>query len=277
VSGRDHRTEQDLQPSTRAALAAVRAIRPLVQQRRGANDVKEKAPNDIVTATDVLVQDAIEQVLREHTPDIAFVGEEGAPTLLHNAPRTWLVDPICGTSNYAAALPLFATNIALVEDGQVVIGCVADGGTGEICVAERGGGAWLVTGGRLQPVQARASYGLLSVDPDLRGSEGIGAFATAFAIAAMECRRWDVRAVGSTIALLHVAAGRLAGAVYTSEGAALHVAAGALLAEEAGARVTDHTGAVWTIDSRILVVGATAELHAELQMLAAEVYARVTG
>jgi myo-inositol-1(or 4)-monophosphatase len=271
-------SEQELHPPTRAALAALRAIRPLVQQRRGASAVTEKAPNDIVTATDVLVQNAIEQVLREHEPDVAFVGEEGRGTMLvSDSPKIWLVDPICGTPNYAAALPLFATNIALVEDGQVVSGCVADGGTGEICVAERGRGAWLVNGGGLFPLRVRAGYGLVSVDPDVRGREGIADFATSFAISAIDKRRWDVRAVGSTIALLYVATGRLAGAVYASKGAALHVAAGALLAREAGASVTDHTGADWTIDSSILVVGATAELHAELQGLAAEVYARATG
>jgi myo-inositol-1(or 4)-monophosphatase len=278
VSNPDLGTERDLQAPTRAALAALRTIRPLVQQRRGAGDVTEKAPNDIVTATDVLVQNAIEQVLRDHEPDITFVGEEGASTLVHYPARVWLVDPICGTPNYAAALPLFCTNIALVEDGRVVTGCVADGGTGEICVAERGRGAWLVGGGGLQRLRAQASYGMLSVDPlDSRGSEGVADFATSFAIAAMEKHRFDVRAVGSTIALLYVATGRLVGAVYRSEGAALHVAAGALLAQEAGARVTDHSGADWTIESPSLVVGATTQVHADLQKLASEVYARVSG
>jgi len=88
--------------------------------------------------------------------------------------------------------------------------------------------------------------------------------------------RWDVRALSSTIALVYVASGRLAGAVYAPLGAALHFAAGALLAVEAGAIVTDHTGADWTIDSPILIAAATRALHAELQTVAARVFARVT-
>jgi fructose-1,6-bisphosphatase/inositol monophosphatase family enzyme len=88
-------------------------------------------------------------------------------------------------------------------------------------------------------------------------------------------RRWDVRALSSTIALVYVASGRLAGAVYAPLGAPLHFAAGVLLAREAGAIVTDHTGAEWTISSPILVVTAVADLHAELQTLAHQVYTRV--
>ena len=50
-----------------------------------------KAPNDIVTGTDVLVQDVLQQVLREHQPDVAFLGEERAPTVLRDTRRVWLV------------------------------------------------------------------------------------------------------------------------------------------------------------------------------------------
>jgi myo-inositol-1(or 4)-monophosphatase len=269
-------TERDLQPATQTALAALRGIRPLVQQRRGAADVTEKSPNDIVTATDVLVQNTMEQLLRQHEPDIAFVGEEGTSKSSGQTRRMWLVDPICGTPNYAAALPLFATNIALVEEGQVVAGCVADGGTGELCVAESGLGAYLVEAGGLRRLRVDAGYGLVSIDPNIAASGGLGDFSTAFAIRVLEQRRWGIRALASTIALQYVATGRLAGAVYGWDGLALHVAAGALLAKEAGARVTDHTGADWTVDSPILVVAATDGLHAELQPLAAQVYREVT-
>ncbi|MGI9147444.1 MAG: inositol monophosphatase family protein [Chloroflexota bacterium] len=269
-------TEADLRPETRAALAALRAAHPLVQERRGVDDVREKAPNDIVTLTDVLVQNVLQQVLREHQPDIAFLGEEGTPTVLQDTRRVWLVDPICGTTNYAAALPLFATNVALVEDGQIVAAAVANGGTGELYGAERGRGAWLVESAGLRRLHVAEGYRLVSVDPDNRGSEGIADFPTAFAIEALAGHRWDVRALSSTIALVYMASGRLAGAVYAPLGAALHFAAGALLASEAGAIVTDHTGADWTIRSPILVAAATKDLHTELQTVAAQVYARIT-
>jgi myo-inositol-1(or 4)-monophosphatase len=269
-------TEADLRSETRAGLTALRAVRPLVQDRRGANEVHEKAPNDIVTGTDVLVQNVLQQVLRKHLPEVGFLGEEGAPTVLPYTRRVWLVDPICGTTNYAAAIPLFATNVAFVEDGQVVASAVANGGTGELCIAERGRGAWLIESTGLRSLHVAEGCRLVSVDPNNRGGEGIEDFPTAFAIEALVGHRWDVRALSSTIALVYVASGRLAGAVYAPLGAALHFAAGVLLAREAGAIVTDHTGADWTIDSPILVAAATRDLHAELRTVAGQVYARVS-
>lgn len=270
--------QMDLRKETRAAMAALRAIRPIVERRHGAKDVTEKAPNDIVTATDVLVQNGLEEVLREHEPDIVFVGEEGPPSAAHHARRMWLVDPICGTSNYATGLPLFATNIALVEDGEIVSAAVADGATGQVCVAERSRGAWLVDGDALHALKVDSGYRMVSIDPDILGGEGIRDFPSAFALAVVQRRRWDVRALASTVALTYLAMGKLAAAVYAPLGvSALHVAAGALLAREAGALVTDHLGAEWTLDRPILVAAATPELHEELRELAAQVYNRLIG
>jgi myo-inositol-1(or 4)-monophosphatase len=174
------------------------------------------------------------------------------------------------------AIPLFATNVALVEDGQIVASAVANGDTGELCIAESGRGAWLIESTGLRRLYVAEGYGLISVDPDNRGGEGIEDFPTAFAIEALAGRSWNVRALSSTIALVYVTSGRLAGAVYAPLGAALHFAAGALLAREAGAIVMDHTGADWTVDSPILVAAATLDLHAELRTVAGQVDARVS-
>jgi len=266
----------DLRPETTAALAALRAVLPLVQERRGASEVRAKGPNDIVTGTDVLVQSTLQEVLHEHHPDIAFLGEEGAPDVAPDARRMWLVDPICGTSNYAAGIPLFAINVALVEDQRIAASAVADGGTGELYVAERGRGAWLVGASGLRRLEVSGTNPLVSVDPDVRGGQGLQDFPTAFAVEAIVGHRWDVRALSSTIALVYLAGGRLGGAVYAPLGAALHFAAGVLLAQEAGAIVTDQAGGEWTLDNPVCIVAATPALHADLVALAAEVYARVT-
>jgi myo-inositol-1(or 4)-monophosphatase len=268
--------QPDFRPETRAALSALRAVLPLVQQRRGATDVRAKGPNDIVTGTDVLVQSTLQEVLHERHPDVEFLGEEGSPNVAPEARRMWLVDPICGTSNYAAGIPLFAINVALVEDQRIAVSAVADGGTGELYAAEHGGGAWAVGASGLRRLQVSDTNLLVSVDPDARGSRGVADFSTAFAIEALVRRQWDVRALSSTIALVYLASGRLGGAVYTPLGAALHFAAGVLLTREAGALVTDEAGAEWTLDSPICVVAATRALHADLLALAAEVYARAT-
>jgi len=267
----------DLRPETRAVLAALRAALPLVKQRRGAGEVREKAPNDIVTGTDVLVQSLLQEALHEHHPDIAFLGEEGAPNVPHNARRVWMVDPICGTTNYAAGIPLFAINVGLVEDGVITVSAVADGGTGELYAAEHGRGAWQVTSSGLSKLHVNPANMLISIDPDNRGGRGLEDFPTAFAIEALQRRRWDVRALATTLALVYVASGRLGGAVYAPLGAALHYVAGVLLAREAGAVVTDQAGADWRLDSPICVVAAARNLHTDLLAVAAQVYDRAVG
>jgi myo-inositol-1(or 4)-monophosphatase len=255
----------------------MRLVLPLIAHRSGADEVREKARDDIVTATDTRVQSLLQEALAGFQPEIAFVGEEGPLPSTENTRRTWLVDPICGTTNYAAGIPLFATNVALVEDGVTTIAAVADGATGRIYAAERDRGAWFVDSTKLVPLTAARGFGIVSIDPDHRGSSGLQRFPSDFALRAIERQSWDIRALSSTIALIYVATGRLAGAVYLTRGAALHSAAGALMVREAGAIATDETGADWSIGSSILVVAATEELHMELQSLAVQVHARLTG
>ena len=79
--------------------------------------------------------------------------------------------------------------------------------------------------------------------------------------------RWEVRTLGTSLDLAYLASGRVGGVWHFSQIPPLHFAAGTLLATEAGAIVTDDTGARWTIDSTSLVAAATDELHASLLKL----------
>ncbi|MBV9169793.1 MAG: inositol monophosphatase family protein, partial [Chloroflexi bacterium] len=206
-------------------------------------------------------------MLTSRHSDIQFVGEEGAQSLPPGG-RFWLVDPLCGTANYAADLPLFATNVALVEDGLVTAAVVADVMRREIYVAERGRGAWRSDGQRLQ---ASAVSQLVSVDPFLgSNSHPLGEFSRRFAVRAITQARFGVRIFASTLVLAYVATGRLAAAVFCNTPVPVHVAAGLLLAEEAGAIVTDDVGAPWRLTSPLVVIAASRELHQELLRSARE-------
>jgi myo-inositol-1(or 4)-monophosphatase len=265
MSGYQPALMPDLRAESLAALAALRVGLPIVQSRQGAQEVRAKSPGDLVTGTDVLVQSELQRVLYAHQPDIAFVGEEGDQTQPPASGRYWLVDPVCGTGNYAARIPLFAINVALVEAGQVTIAAVADGGSGDLFVAERGRGAWQIVGdGQAERLQVSIQSGLVSVDPHSRGTAALEGFGPAFADWAMRQAGWDVRIFSTTLALAYVATGRLAGSVYATLGSPVHFAAGLLLAEEAGGIVTDADGAAWQLDSPFHVVGAGRQLHQEL-------------
>lgn len=104
---------------------------------------------DLVTEADEAAEHVIEAEATGLWPDALFVGEEAVaadPGLLDRLDRADLaivVDPIDGTANFAAGLPLFATMAAVVQGGETVAGIIYDPMGDDWVMAERGGGAWL--------------------------------------------------------------------------------------------------------------------------------------
>src|SRR5207247_8201578 len=96
---------------------------------------------DLVTATDIAVEDAIRGIVGDAL-GIPVVGEERGGEAPADGSPFWLVDPICGTRNFASGSPLYCVNMALVEAGRVTVAVVGEPSTGEIDVAEGGRGAW---------------------------------------------------------------------------------------------------------------------------------------
>ena len=241
-------------------MRAVELGLTLARGRLGADELRSKGGRDLVTATDVSVEQAVRSVLTE-TLDFPVVGEELGGVAEPGRPH-WLVDPICGTRNFASGIPLFAVNVALVEDGVVVLGAVGDGSTAELSFAERGKGAFSMDGGCPRRLVVSADNRTVIVEgwPPAGAARSSAARSAAAAIAA---DRWDFRSLGTSLSLAYLAAGRLAGCVMFAA-PALHVAAGVLLASEAGATVTDVAGLPWTPNSDSLVAAAGSELHQEL-------------
>ena len=89
-----------------------------------------KSDGSLLTEADLAADQRIQQHLVENWPDIAFLSEEmelsQQQQLLQTADQLWCLDPLDGTSNFAAGLPLFATSLALIKNGEVVIGITYD-------------------------------------------------------------------------------------------------------------------------------------------------------
>jgi myo-inositol-1(or 4)-monophosphatase len=254
----------DFRPETQAAVSAVQAGLRLALSRAGADDIRSKGGRDLVTATDIAVEDSVRDVL-SRASGFPVVGEErgGQPT-----PGTpyWLVDPICGTRNFASGIPLFAVNVALVEEGVIALGAVGDGSSGAIYCAEHPRGAFARKDGTWQPISTSAQSQTISVDgfPAARDRRG---GAARFVAELVRADKWDFRCLGSSVALAYMATGRLAACVFMGA-PPLHVAAGTVLAREAGATVTDLRGGPWSVGSPTLVCAAGPDLAAELAAVA---------
>jgi fructose-1,6-bisphosphatase/inositol monophosphatase family enzyme len=104
---------------------------------------------DLVTEADVATENVIKARIASFMPDALFVGEESVAadpallTRLATADLAVVVDPIDGTANYAAGLPLFATMAAVVSKGQTIAGIIYDPMGDDWVMAEKGSGAWL--------------------------------------------------------------------------------------------------------------------------------------
>ncbi len=130
-----------------AALMAEAAREELMGRFRQVGSM-EKADGSLVTEADLAMQARVEQALREHRPEIPLLGEEMAAeqqqALLEKPGEgLWILDPLDGTTNYAAGIPYFAVSLALMDNEGVRLGLIHDPVRAETFSAERGHGAWL--------------------------------------------------------------------------------------------------------------------------------------
>lgn len=78
---------------------------------------------NLVTNIDIAVSDLLKEKVIGEFPDDHYYSEE-EPTALVNAARTWVVDPIDGTSNYARSIPLYSSCVSVIENGEVLASSV---------------------------------------------------------------------------------------------------------------------------------------------------------
>ena len=249
-------------------LAAVEAVTEALGLTRGgvrAADISLKGERDVVTTVDV----AVEQALRARLADVLglpSIGEEHGGSPPTDGSGYWLIDPICGTRNFASGTPLYSINLALVEAGEVTIAVVGDPSRDEILVAERGRGAWALADGARDPLAVNDSSGIVIVE-DGRSNGRRRGQAASFVERLIRADRWDFRSLGTTLSLPYLAAGRVSAYVVFCV-TAVHSAAGALLATEAGSSLSDIDGAPWTLESDTLLACASARVHDDLLALA---------
>jgi fructose-1,6-bisphosphatase/inositol monophosphatase family enzyme len=115
-----------------------------------AGEVRRKSSLfDLVTDADEAAERAITTALGAAYPRAVIVGEEAAErdrTLLDRiatADLAFVLDPLDGTRNFAAGLPLFGVMLAATVRGEVVLGAIHDPVRRDTAVALRGEGAWL--------------------------------------------------------------------------------------------------------------------------------------
>lgn len=112
-----------------------------------ADQIEEKAADDVVTVADKLSEEMLAEGLGKIIPGLPIVGEEAAhadPSVLDRLSSScWIVDPIDGTNNYASGKPPFGILIAMADGGETHTGWIYDPLGDRLCTAHRGKGAYV--------------------------------------------------------------------------------------------------------------------------------------
>jgi myo-inositol-1(or 4)-monophosphatase len=222
-----------------SAREAARRGAVVLEEWRRRFRVQEKGRFDLVTEADLTSQQVIREFFHRRYPDHDFLGEEDQASHRRpgpDAPPTWIVDPLDGTTNYVHGCPLYGVSIGLQVAGDLVVGVVLDPSRQELFAAARGLGAWLGDQRLQTSTAAHLGEALLATGfpTDLRGRDDILAWWRCLSLQTQSLRR-----TGSTaLNLAYVAAGRFDG-FWAFDNNPWDVAGGVVLVREAGGVVTN--------------------------------------
>jgi myo-inositol-1(or 4)-monophosphatase len=264
-----------------ARAIAEQAGRIQLERYERIESIEFKSAKDVVTEVDHLCEDLVLGAIRARFPGDGILAEESgehrgdsgddvARSLASG--RTWIVDPLDGTVNYANGIPYFCCSVGLIVDGRPAAGAVHDPMRGETFSAVADGGAWLSSAERgTVAIRASAKEELKDWVVHLAlGGRAVSSRASAVRRATRVSRTMG----SSALALAYVANGRFDAFIQSGGMSAWDVAAAGLIAERAGAIVTDTAGGPWfDVAKATRAFGACAAApahHAELLRISGE-------
>lgn len=241
------------------------AVIALVQNSSKAMAVVEsKGVGDYSTQVDIAVEKLIVGELQKRFPDDHILAEEGFSDTAIPDSRIWLIDPICGTNNLGKGINNFCTNIALVNNKQVIASCVIDHSQGTYL--------WSTGEGKLyvndMPPRLPAPELGLKIDIDF-GSLRKGADShvrqqhNACLLKLINETDYDLISLNTSLGFAYTAVGKTDGFINVFNHP-WDIATASFLIQQAGGVLTGIDGSPWTIETAGAIAGRTPEIHAEL-------------
>jgi myo-inositol-1(or 4)-monophosphatase len=235
--------------------------------------VKESI-SSVVTEADLASEKAIVQCLMRAPEPFNIITEESG--YIHNGSEyTWVVDPLDGTSNFAAGLPWFGIIITLFHEKTPIQAAMYLPVDDQLYFAENGGGA-LMNGrsiecsGSTDLTEILVAYSFdFSSDPGKTDRE-------MNIMGKLSKKIRNTRSTNSLIDFCYTADGRLGAAINQST-KIWDIAAPWLIIQEAGGVVTDISGAQIdfnmsqeAVDQNYTIVAAGSAIHGQLMSVIKE-------
>ena len=202
--------------------------------------VSIKNGNEMVTQADAKCQQIIVERIKETYPDHGFIAEEGDEgKIFKQEPRGaeqlwWVIDPIDGTNNFAHRMLFFTVSIAVMYEGEPIVGVIFEPATDSMFTAVKGGEAQLNNRRIIASEEKMDAFS--SVGLDSHFDNGVPGWACEI------MQRTRFRNLGTTaLQFAYVAKGGLIATIVSSP-KLWDIAAGAVIIDAAGAVVSDWQG-----------------------------------
>jgi myo-inositol-1(or 4)-monophosphatase len=227
----------------------------------GADEVTEKARNDLVSAADHAAEEAILSEIRRRFPHHDILSEEAGRQGSKGSGPIWLVDPLDGTTNFVHGMAQFAVSVGVAANNRVEFGVILDPIKGDTFRAARGRGAWW-NGSRCAVSDRTGLAGAyLATGFPFRAHRVLDPYLRIFRDVFLRCKA--IRRLGSAaLDLAYTACGIFDG-FFEFQLSPWDFAAGSLMVEEAGGVLTDMDGGSQFFESGNVLCGP-AEVHREL-------------
>ncbi|MEX1135416.1 MAG: inositol monophosphatase family protein [Balneolales bacterium] len=238
----------ELEVAVKAAKSAAKIIRKYSEQNKHFN-IELKGKNDLVTDADLASEKEIIRMISQQFPDDQILAEESAADASLTNARTWIIDPIDGTTNFAHRYPVFCVSIGFWESKQAKSAVVLEINQNELFTAEKGKGAFLNGHSIHISKETNSKDALILTGFPYKDLNLLDDYLQLFK--SLIKNTHGVRRPGSAAYdLCCVAAGRCEG-FYEYGLAAWDVAAGSLIIQEAGGVVSDWSdGDNWLFGER---------------------------
>ncbi len=249
-------------PEIKTAIQITKYTNKLLQKRFFRfkhQEMNLKKHAEIVTASDLESNKYITKTLLKKFPNYDIVSEE-APKIDNPDTKTWYIDPVDGTTNFAYGFTEYGTCIGLADKEKILAGVIGLPNEKEIYWAEKNNGAWCGKNRLQVSEQKNLKQAMLLLCPG-HSPEGKGRFLGYFA--KINLIKVHFRLIAAAcIELTAVASGR-ADVCILSDVHPWDVVAGVALVREAGGRVTNFEGEDWKPHHETLIA-SNSFIHDEI-------------
>lgn len=219
---------------------------------------------DPVTSSDIAVENLLSKKIIKLFPADKILGEESSLDLIIDPKvRTWIIDPICGTTNYLRGIKNFCTNIALVYQDRIIAACVLDHAREEFIWST--GNKKIYINNSLAKI---TNHAVPLIDVDLGGSYYLRITKakrkyTNFLYRIITETNYMPVSYNTSLGFAYTAIGKLDG-YFVIAPHVWDVAAANFLLIQSGGIVSDISGKPWKLNSESVLAGRDKAVHKKL-------------